>query len=151
MPEPTLYLFDGWNVFHAGAFRDVRELEDALASFVALRGARGVVVFDGHGRDAERGPLAVRYAADADAVLERLAAEHRSHERVCVVSSDFAVRGTAGQQVSTLASALFVRELVPAPPAEPVRTELADRLDAETREQLERLRRGQEPPPRRRG
>ncbi len=145
MAEPTLYLFDGWNVFHAGGFRDVRELEDALATFVALRGAQGVVVFDGHGRDVRRGPLEVRYAQHADALLERLAAEHRGREQVCLVSSDFAVRGTTGQEVSTLSSALFVRELAPAQHEEHVRHEVAERLDEETRERLERLRRGEDP------
>jgi predicted RNA-binding protein with PIN domain len=144
MAEPTLYLFDGWNVFHAGGFRDLRELEDALASFVALRGARGVVVFDGRGRAATRGPLQVLYADQADAVLERLAAEHRGRERIVLVSSDMAIRGTSGQEVSTLSSRLFVRELRPAEHAEPARHELAERLDEETREQLERLRRGEE-------
>ena len=52
MSEPTLYLFDGYNVLHAGEFGgDVRELKDILASFVAVRGARGIVVLDGVGRD----------------------------------------------------------------------------------------------------
>ena len=74
MAEPTLYLFDGWNLLHAGDWRRPEELIDALASFVALRGARGVLVFDGVGRDETIGPLRVRFAADADAVLERLAA-----------------------------------------------------------------------------
>lgn len=144
MPDPTLYLFDGWNVFHAGGFRDVGELEDALASFVALRGARGVVVFDGRGRDARRGPLEVRYAEHADAALERLAAEHRGQERVCVVSSDAAIRGTSGQEVSTLSSRRFVRELSSPRHEEAARHELADRLDDETRDRLERLRRGEQ-------
>ena len=36
-----LYLFDGYNILHAGDFADRRELVDALASFVAVRGARG--------------------------------------------------------------------------------------------------------------
>ena len=102
MSEPTLYLFDGYNVLHAGEFGgDVRELKDILASFVAVRGARGIVVFDGVGRDETLGPLEVRYAENADALLERLASEHRDRERVCLVSSDLAVRGTAGQQVAT--------------------------------------------------
>ena len=35
--EPTLYLFDGYNLLHAGAFEDPRELVDRLASFVALQ------------------------------------------------------------------------------------------------------------------
>ena len=51
MAEPTLYLFDGYNLLHAGPFEDPRELVDRLASFVALSGARGVVVFDGVGEE----------------------------------------------------------------------------------------------------
>ena len=47
MADPTLYLFDGYNLLHAGDFADRDELVDALASFVAARGARGFVVFDG--------------------------------------------------------------------------------------------------------
>ena len=109
MSEPTLYLFDGYNVLHAGSFADPRELVDRLASFVALQGARGVVVFDGVGDEQSQGPLEVRYAPHADAVLERLAAEHRLQERVCLVSSDSAVRGTSGQEVAKLSSAAFVR------------------------------------------
>ena len=41
--RPTLYLFDGFNLFHAGEFWSPEELIDVLASFVAERGARGVV------------------------------------------------------------------------------------------------------------
>ena len=88
MAEPTLYLFDGYNLLHAGGFADQRELIDTLASFVAHAGARGVVVFDGAGADERIGPLDVRFATHADAVLERLAAEHRGREAVCLVSSD---------------------------------------------------------------
>jgi predicted RNA-binding protein with PIN domain len=142
--EPTLYLFDGFNLFHAGDFADVRELRDTLASFVALRGARGVLVFDGTGEDARYGPLEVRYSAHADTLLERLAAEHRDSERVCLVSSDLAVRGTAGQQVSTLSSRLLVKELEPVRHQEPPRSPLGDRVDDETKARLERLRRGLE-------
>ena len=93
VPEPTLYLFDGYNLLHAGGREDVRELVDELASFVAMKGARGVVVFDGVGEEFDAGPLSVRYAPDADTLLERLAAEHRHGERVCLVSSDEAIRG----------------------------------------------------------
>src|SRR5919204_6604404 len=78
--DATLYLFDGYNLLHAGGFEEPRELVDALASFVATNGARGVVVFDGVGADAEHGPLAVRYSPHADDLLERLAAEHRDAE-----------------------------------------------------------------------
>ena len=77
MADPTLYLFDGHNLLHAGGYADQRELTDTLASFVALRGARGFLVWDGVGVDAELGPLSVRFAPHADAVLERLAAEFR--------------------------------------------------------------------------
>ena len=69
MADPTLYLFDGYNLLHAGGLEDVRELRDTLASFVAVRGARGVVVFDGHGADDAYGPLEVRYAEHADTLL----------------------------------------------------------------------------------
>ncbi|HEX9416333.1 MAG TPA: NYN domain-containing protein [Gaiellaceae bacterium] len=143
MPEATLYLFDGFNVMHAGDFEDVRELKDTLASFVALRGARGVVVFDGAGPDETLGPLEVRYATNADALLERLASEHRERERVCLVSSDTAVRGTSGQQVAKVSSRTFVRDLEPPRISEAPRAQLGDRLDPEVRAKLERLRRGE--------
>jgi predicted RNA-binding protein with PIN domain len=141
--EPTLYLFDGWNLLHAGTWRRPEELIDALASFVALRGARGVLVFDGVGRDETIGPLRVRFAADADAVLERLAAEHRGRETVAVVSSDFAIRGTAGQEVRSTSSRIFLAELEQVTRPNEPRPELADRLDPGIRERLERLRRGE--------
>jgi predicted RNA-binding protein with PIN domain len=142
MAEPTLYLFDGYNLLHAGSFADQRELTDALASFVALKGARGVVVWDGAGTDAQIGPLAVRYAPHADAVLERLAAESRATEEVCLVSSDFAVRGTSGQEVQKRSSRSFLGDLDAPRHSESHGSRLGDSLDAETRARLERLRRG---------
>jgi predicted RNA-binding protein with PIN domain len=142
VPDPTLYLFDGFNLLHAGAFGDPRELRDRLASFVALKGARGVLVFDGVGGDEQVGPLEVRWAANADALLERLAAEHRDTERVCLVSSDLAVRGTSGQEVMKVSSRTFVADLETVDLGEPERGRLSDRLDEETRARLERLRRG---------
>jgi len=144
MAEPTFYLFDGFNLLHAGTFGDVRELTDTLASFVAMRGARGVVVFDGAGADERLGPLEVRYAKNADALLERLASELREREQICLVSSDVLVRNTSGQEVGKLSSRTFLREL-PATPRheESQRMQVADRLDPETRARLEELRRGQ--------
>ena len=142
MPDPTLYLFDGFNLLHAGNFEDVRELRDALASFVAVRGARGVLVFDGTGPDERYGPLEVRYAPHADTLLERLAAEHRSTDLVCLVSSDSAVRGTSGQEVMKISSRTFVGDLERPEHSERRPSSLADRVDPETRERLERLRRG---------
>ncbi len=143
MADPTLYLFDGHNLLHAGTFEDQRELTDLLASFVALRGARGVLVWDGVGTDGEIGPLSVRYVRNADALLERLAAEHRASEIVCLVSSDLAVRGTSGQEVQKRSSRAFVGDLEQTRHEEPHGSRLGDALDAETRARLERLRRGQ--------
>lgn len=141
MPEVTLYLFDGSNLFHAGAFGDRDELVDLLASFVAVRGARGVVVFDGAGRDREVGALTVRFAPHADTVLERLAAERRMREAVLLVTSDSAVRGTSGQEVRKRSSEGFLAELGEVAHREDVRSRLGDRVDDETRARLERLRR----------
>jgi predicted RNA-binding protein with PIN domain len=143
----VLYLFDGYNILHASSFSDRRELVDALASFVAVRGARGIVVFDGVGEDAAYGGLEVRFASPADPMIERLAAEHRRTEEVWVISSDQAVRGTAGQETRRLSSNTFVRELAaetkggPAPAGGPGRSQIEDALDDETRERLERIRR----------
>jgi predicted RNA-binding protein with PIN domain len=142
--DPTLYLFDGYNLLHAGSFADVRELTDALASFVALRGARGVVVFDGVGEQAELGPLSVRYAPHADTLLERLAAEHRRTEEVCLVTSDAAVLGTSGQEVRKLSSRIFLGDLEPTRHGEADASRVRDLVDDETRARLERLRRGQD-------
>jgi predicted RNA-binding protein with PIN domain len=141
--EPTLYLFDGSNLFHAGEFSDRDELVDRLASFVALKGARGVVVFDGHGAERRLGALSVQFAPHADDVLERLAAEYRGRESVLVVTSDAAVRGTAGHEVGKRGSRAFLSELEVTDHREDSASRVRDRLDPETRERLERLRRGQ--------
>ena len=143
MPEPTLYLFDGYNLLHAGRFADRRELTDTLASFVALRGARGVLVWDGVGQDEVIGPLEVRFASHADTLLERLAADHRHGERVCLVSSDFAVRGTSGQEVQKQSSRIFLGELGPTRLTKSPGSRVGDAVDADTRARLERLRRGE--------
>jgi predicted RNA-binding protein with PIN domain len=147
MPDVTLYLFDGSNLFHAGRYGHRDELVDELASFVAVRGARGVVVFDGVGERRVLGPLEVRFAPHADSVLERLAAERRDHEPVLLVTSDAAVQGTSGQQVMKRGSMEFLAELAAVSHREDAASRLDQRVDAETRAQLERLRRGQPPLP----
>jgi predicted RNA-binding protein with PIN domain len=141
--EPTLYLFDGFNLLHAGGYEDPRELRDSLASFVALRGARGVLVFDGFGNDETHGPLEVRFAEHADSLLERLAAEHRETEHVVLVSSDAAVRGTSGYEVQKLSSQTFLGDLEQAAHREERPRQLRDQLDPKTRDLLERMRRGE--------
>ena len=147
MAEPTLYLFDGYNLLHAGQFPDRDDLVDTLASFVAGRGARGVVVFDGMGEERTIGPLSVRFTAHADDLLERLAAENRGTELVCIVSSDAAVRWTSGQEVRKVASRAFLAELQPVQHVDHEQQgaggRVGDRLDPATRERLEQLRRGE--------
>jgi predicted RNA-binding protein with PIN domain len=140
--EPTLYLFDGYNLLHAGGFSEPAELRDVLASWVAGKGVRGILVFDGHGQEASFGPLEVRFAEDADTLIERLAAENRAREQVCVVSSDAAVRGTSGQAVRKLSSQSFLAELALPPQQIGPPGDLRDRLDPETLAELERRRRG---------
>jgi predicted RNA-binding protein with PIN domain len=116
---------------------------DALASFVALRGAHGVVVFDGVGEDAERGPLQVRYASHADTLLERLAAEHRGAQEVLLVTSDATVAAASGGQVAKLSTQGFFRNLEPARRPVDAPRGLEGKLDEATRARLERLRRGE--------
>ena len=141
MADPTLYLFDGFNLLHAGGFDNVRELRDTLASFVALRGARGILVFDGSGENEAYGPLEVRWARHADTLLERLAAENRRAEEVCLVSSDLTIRGTSGADVTKISSQTFLGDLEPPAHRDERASQLRDRLDDETRARLERWRR----------
>jgi predicted RNA-binding protein with PIN domain len=139
---PDLYLFDGYNLLHAGGFRDERELADALASYVAVRGARGIVVFDGVGDDTVLGPLEVRWAPHADTLIERLAAERRELERVLVVTGDRTLSSAVGLGAAKLSSKAFLRDFDRAAHREDVPGGLAAKLDAETAARLERLRRG---------
>jgi predicted RNA-binding protein with PIN domain len=141
--ESSLYLFDGYNLLHAGPFADTRELVDLLASYVAVRGARGVVVFDGVGEDITRGPLEVRYAAHADTLLERLAAEHRHREKVILVTSDSTVGWASGIEVAKLSSQTFLRDFEQAVHRDERPEGLAGKLDQATRDLLEKLRRGE--------
>ena len=108
-------------------------------------GASGVVVFDGEGEEREIGPLQVRFAPHADDLLERLAAEKRTGERVCVVSSD--TRGAVdvrpggaqarlGRVPRRVSAVTTEHERAPA-------SRLGDRLDARRASELERLRRGE--------
>jgi predicted RNA-binding protein with PIN domain len=102
-----------------------------------------VLVFDGQGADERVGSLEVRWAEDADTLLERLAAENRGREQVAVVSSDTEIRGAAGIEVRKLASQTFLGELSRPSQPQAVRGDLRDRLDPETLDRLERLRRGE--------
>jgi len=139
----TLYLFDGYNLLHAGGFGDPQALVDRLAGFVAVQGARGIVVFDGEGTDSAYGALEVRYAAIADHLLERLATEHRTQAEVILVSTDRAVRDTAGLDVRKILSEDFAAQLSPRPRGVSRQTggKVEDALADETRRRLEEWRR----------
>jgi predicted RNA-binding protein with PIN domain len=140
----VLFVFDGSNVLHEGGFASREELADRLAGFVALEGARGYLVFDGVGDDSVVGPLEVRFAEHADDLIERLAAEHRAREPVTVVSSDRAIRTTAGQETRRVSAKTFLKDLAQTRPALPpsARSKVEDSLDEETRRRLEAWRRG---------
>jgi predicted RNA-binding protein with PIN domain len=102
-----------------------------------------VVVFDGVGEPRLLGSLEVRFAPHADSVLERLAAERRNREPVLLVTSDAAVQGTSGQEVMKRGSMEFLAELSSVSHREDTASRVDQRVDAETRARLERLRRGQ--------
>ena len=114
-----------------------------LASYVALRGARGIVVFDGVGEDATRGPLEVRFAPHADTLLERLAAEHRRQDTVVLVTSDSTVGWASGIEVAKLSSQTFLRDFERSEHRDERHGGLAGKLDEATRDSLEKLRRGE--------
>lgn len=142
MADP-LYLFDGYNLLHAGGFSDPQALVDRLAGYVAERGAEGVVVFDGEGAEVSYGRLAVRYAPSADTLLERLAAEHRGRREVILVSTDRAIRDTAGLTVRKVHSQDFAAGLG-APEkgvGKPAGGKVEDAIEEETRKRLEEWRR----------
>ena len=108
-----------------------------------MRGARGIVVFDGAGDDVVRGPLEVRFAEHADTLLERLAAEHRDREQVLLVTSDATVATSSGIEVAKLSSQTFLRDFEATEHRDERKSGLAGKLDEATRERLERLRRGE--------
>ena len=102
-----------------------------------------MVVFDGVGEDVTRGPLEVRFARDADTLLERIAAERRHEERVLLVTSDATLAAAAGLEVAKLSSQAFLRDFERGGRREDRPQGLGGKLDPATRERLERLRRGE--------
>ena len=123
------------------AFADQRELTDLLASFVAMRGARGVVVFDGGGGRSDRpARRALRAARRRRARAPRRRARATEERLPRLVR--LAVRGTSGQEVQKRPRRSFLGDLE-APRARRAHgSRLGDSLDDETRARLERLRRG---------
>ena len=145
--------------------QDARELLIAtLADYAAMTRQKVTVVFDSHRRpDAEASQQEVNgvrvvYSGrqtSADHVIERLLFEARSTDEVTVATSDGLQRDLAlGRQIKTV-SALTLKGQVDEVLSRRnqqmgdnrARSEIArrleDRLDAKTRERLERLRRGE--------
>ena len=145
--------------------QDARELLIAtMADYAAMTRQKVTVVFDSHRRpDAEPSTqdvngVQVVYSGrktSADHVIERLLFEAKSNDEVTVATSDGLQRDFAlGRQIKTV-SALTLKSQVDAALSSrnqqmgdsrarsDIARRLEDRLDAKTRERLERLRRGE--------
>ena len=138
-----LYLFDGHNILHAGDFADERELVDVLAGFVALQGARGVVVFDGHGDPRSFGPLGsatprMRTTSSSGWPLRTGTASRSGSFPRTARSADRRAGGQprVGPELPEVDSAE-----PPKATGGPARTQIGDALDKETQEKLEAWRR----------
>ena len=142
MAEPTLYLFDGYNLLHAGPFTDQRELTDTLASFVAGRARAACSSSTASGRTRRTARSRCATPRTPTRCSSGSPPSTAGTEEVCLVSSDFAVRGTSGQEVQKRSSRSFVGDLELPRHSESHGSRLGDALDAETRARLERLRRG---------
>ena len=145
--------------------QDAREMLIAtLADYAAMTQQKVTVVFDSHRRpDAEGSEqtisgVAVVYSGrktSADHVIERLLFEAKASDEVTVATSDALQRDFAlGRKIKTV-SALTLKSQVDAVLAQrnqqigdtrarsDIARRLEDRLDAKTRERLDRLRRGE--------
>ena len=161
----TLYIVDGYNVLHA-LFRGVDKeelfarrawLADKLADFAALKGARAVLVFDGHGPESttsvpvKGAPLEVRFAGGsftADSLIARLIASCEADVHAVVVSADKEVQRTATRAgVSRMTPRELGVELRPADEVldssskvSTMPSRLEDKVDPETLRKLEEMR-----------
>jgi predicted RNA-binding protein with PIN domain len=125
------------------------------------------VVFDSHRRpDADASSqtisgVQVVYSGrktSADHVIERLLFEAKASDEVTVATSDGLQRDLAlGRQIKTVSALTFKgqvdavlasrnRQIGDSRAKSDISRRLEDRLDAKTRERLDRLRRGEEPP-----
>ena len=143
MADPTLYLFDGYNLLHAGAVRRPARARRHARELRRQQGARGVVVFDGVGEDASSAALGALAARRRHAAR----AARRGAPRTRAGAARLLGRRRARHRRPRGARS-SPRRLPPRPRARPAAAEppgrgSRDRLDAETRARLERLRRGQ--------
>ena len=163
----TVYIVDGYNVLHA-LFRGAGKeeifarrdwLADRLASFAAVRGAKAVLVFDGHGPQStssvpfKGAPVEVCFAGGrftADTLIARRIAEQPADIAVVVVSADQEVQRTASRAgVSRMTPLELGAELLGADSAQALDTaqdsttmlsRLEDKVDPETLRRLEEMR-----------
>lgn len=164
----TLYIVDGYNVLHA-RFRgaDKEEifarrdwLADRLADFVALQGARALLVFDGRGRQTtssvpiKGAAVEVVFAGGpytADTLIARRIADQPADVQVVVVSADQEVQRTASRAgVSRMTPMELARQLEDeskrgqaldsASYSTTMPSRLEDKVDPETLRRLEELR-----------
>jgi predicted RNA-binding protein with PIN domain len=162
------YIVDGYNVLHA-FFPDAGKdelfarrdwLADQLASFVALRGASALLVFDGHGPQSSScvpvkgSPVEVCFAGGrftADTLIARRIAERPADVSVVVVSADQEVQRTATRAgVRRMTPRELGAEIMPggergqaldsASDSSIVPSRLEDKVDVETLRKLEELR-----------
>jgi predicted RNA-binding protein with PIN domain len=148
--------------------QDARELLIAtMADYAAMTRQKVTVVFDSHRRpDAEASSqtisgVQVVYSGrktSADQVIERLLFEAKASDEVTVATSDGLQRDLAlGRQIKTVSALTFKgqvdavlasrnRQIGDSRAKSDISRRLEDRLDAKTRERLDRLRRGEEPP-----
>jgi predicted RNA-binding protein with PIN domain len=161
----TLYIVDGYNVLHAlfsGASKEdifARRdwLADKLASFVALRGAHAVLVFDGHGPQSSSctpikgAAVEVCFAGGAytaDTLIARRIAQRPADVMVVVVSADQEVQRTATRagvsRMTPLELGAQLHEsdesLDSSPEASRMPSRLEDKVDPETLRRLEAMR-----------
>ena len=118
VPEPTLYLFDGYNVLHAGEFAQTSASSATRSPASSPCGGRAASSSSTAlaGRAVRTAPGALRRERGRAARTARGGAP--GPRAVCLVSSDLAVRGTTGQEVRTLSSQTFVRDLSSRPSLE---------------------------------
>lgn len=162
-----VYIVDGYNVLHA-LFRgaDKEEifarrdwLADHLASFVARRGARAVLVFDGRGPHSSSSepikgaPVEVVFAGGrftADTLIARRIAGRPADLQVIVVSADQEVQRTASRAGVSRMTPLELgaelggdqrgQALDSAPDSTTMPSRLEDKVDPETLRRLEEMR-----------
>lgn len=182
----TLVIVDGSNVAQCRAWRAQRHTEprrhlvDAVASWAAMQGIEAVIVFDGAGpmgvgerslgaagkgvgtmgRGIGAGVRVIGSGqTEADALVEREAgAAAAAGREYWLVSSDAAVRATAGARATRTIDAESFAVAIGVPPKQFAAgrgpedsgsgqlTRLADTLDQATSKRLERLRQGDDPP-----